>query len=847
MAIESGERNREVMQLIGNWCRHARVEKRGGVGLIEAQTGLPIGHHTMACDHAAARGIGTWDLADAAIDFYDRNCVGCTLRTPVGLPNITKLVGERDATRARRAAEQEASERTQAAQRAARQEERAAIRTRLAPLPAAIIDLVDELDSQRSPETATKLLATAQLASDSFDPPVIEYFFRLLEQRERWFDDTGLKVLQELKVDATRLTRCAMRALRDSWSNHSAFQIVELNAALADSSHVADALPALIEYANPRHYPMQTQWVSRPGPLFALHRTHSEAVEKALDGLLARTEPHFVSVGARGIESLSDLDRGLPSRLARNLIAKLARTRHLLEEEESTDDRHDGVINHLQRALAIAFQYNPDQIDALAMEFMWGLSGEDETRIYRVYELVLRGRRRGSEQIQPDAADQVALRRLLNVATQSTSYDVLQDLQSAFMYVAEELVPLARQELSNILGATLMLSDRIEALGRPQVVESNAVSEIERGSIRDQLTNLQRALLDWAAAAARDDLPSTTAYLEVLGKVRDEHEVLRAELVKRVHTLMSGPAGLNAVLPTLYGALFGPVVRIRAAAAAAIGKLDSRCQDDLPTLVYEALIAQLSDTFMLVHQTALETLAKLDLPEGLTCEAEQAVTRLLGTYWKNRKEDRFLLECICLYADRYMKGQNTTADQVSHILLTMASKIEPDVVAEELRRLRRHFAQRPLFAEIVLRVLEESRAMSYREDELLQVLNDLPAQEVFRQRVRLVSLGCRSRASHNLPRKLLETLTRVGAWQEAVQLTERLNEQIPPTVEIHPRKLAANRYRIAARYEAAIASRQWELLKGLGEEWKDNEAEIKADQIAHERRRRPFPDIPSAH
>lgn len=79
-AIKSGERNREVTELIHNWCTHARVEKFGGIGIIEMQTGLPIGHHSMACDHASAGGMAAYDLANAALDFHDRNCVGCTLR-----------------------------------------------------------------------------------------------------------------------------------------------------------------------------------------------------------------------------------------------------------------------------------------------------------------------------------------------------------------------------------------------------------------------------------------------------------------------------------------------------------------------------------------------------------------------------------------------------------------------------------------------------------------------------------------------------------------------------------------------------------------------------------------------
>lgn len=55
-----GERNKEVAELIHNWCSHARVSNQGGVGLIAQQTGLPIGHFAMECDFAPASGFAGW-------------------------------------------------------------------------------------------------------------------------------------------------------------------------------------------------------------------------------------------------------------------------------------------------------------------------------------------------------------------------------------------------------------------------------------------------------------------------------------------------------------------------------------------------------------------------------------------------------------------------------------------------------------------------------------------------------------------------------------------------------------------------------------------------------------------
>lgn len=49
--------------------------------------------------HEPAGGMQSWDLENSALVFYDENCVNCTHRQPVRLPNLTKLVAEREERR----------------------------------------------------------------------------------------------------------------------------------------------------------------------------------------------------------------------------------------------------------------------------------------------------------------------------------------------------------------------------------------------------------------------------------------------------------------------------------------------------------------------------------------------------------------------------------------------------------------------------------------------------------------------------------------------------------------------------------------------------------------------------
>ena len=145
-AIEAGERTRATMELVRNWCSHARIEKFGGTGMIEEMTGLPIGNHGLKCDHTTAEGMYTWDLRESALDFYDRNCVDCKKRKPVGVPNLSSLVKERDDLRAVDARKASAAEANRVEERAIRQLARSHLRQGIGALSNTIIDHIDEFD-----------------------------------------------------------------------------------------------------------------------------------------------------------------------------------------------------------------------------------------------------------------------------------------------------------------------------------------------------------------------------------------------------------------------------------------------------------------------------------------------------------------------------------------------------------------------------------------------------------------------------------------------------------------------------------------------------------------------------
>ena len=140
-AIEAGQRNLRVTKLLSNWCFHAEFVRSPGIGMIEAETGLPIGHMGVQCKFSKKNSVYCWLLEEAAYDFYQNNCNGCKNRVPVGMPNIMDFVAPREkaAEKRKRVRAQEERERKQ--KQDDRQQERAKLRHELSLEETFVLDL----------------------------------------------------------------------------------------------------------------------------------------------------------------------------------------------------------------------------------------------------------------------------------------------------------------------------------------------------------------------------------------------------------------------------------------------------------------------------------------------------------------------------------------------------------------------------------------------------------------------------------------------------------------------------------------------------------------------------------
>ena len=459
-AIDAGERNHTGFELVRNWCAHVRVEKFGGTGIVEQMTGLPIGNHGLKCDHASPGGIYSWDIRESALDFHDRNCVDCKKRKPVGVPNLLVWVKERDDARGAEAQRADIERARQEEARNARRFVRSSLREDLGPLSGTIIDHIDEFDENRDQEHRDRLCESARLAPEHFVAPVISYIFDLTEQ-EPWFTEAGLTILDHVKADPIRIARLALAAIGNTWPIDTHARVLLDRLAVTDPEKIADALPAVIELASPSDdfFPGPARSVSpKPELLRGFLATHRAAVRKGLTGLFSSRRYHDVELAARGVLALGDSDPSVLSSFHRTMVAKFSRAPLLLDD---FDENHK-AFRYLRDALVAAFTRAPEEIDALVQEYITASDSISRARAYKIYEAACRGHRFGGPPIPPDTlVHRICFQRLLWATTVEVSDDILRSALDVFSGRPYEMIAIARAELDNLLGAVLLLDDRL--------------------------------------------------------------------------------------------------------------------------------------------------------------------------------------------------------------------------------------------------------------------------------------------------------------------------------------------------------------------------------------------------
>jgi hypothetical protein len=841
-AVAVGQRNQKTLELLHNWCGHVKPRRHGGVGMVEVATGLPIGHFFLECPYAPAGGMAAFELSETALDFHDRNCVDCKHRKPMGFPNLSALLAERNQRRVQQQTEQERAQREKEDRFAARDAARQKIRASLDAVSATTLERISELDRQED-GASQRLIETAKLAPETFTSEIIDHLFDLIGSQEYWLVGPCLEAVSNLPVDGARLCNAALTAMRSFGHREIGGSIVEKHCAQADASLIAGALPSIVSLANPPLMRFGSGGAREPvmGPLTALYAQHKDAVRAGLREMLQQKRAHIAQLAALGLAALIPLDTTLASFLVPELVAKLVRSNHLLEgHEEEIDD----ALRDIRDALVLSFTSNPDKVDQLNQDFLIGASDEGAAELYKIYDEVLRDVRFARDRKEPPPITQahdVAFRRLVVAASEAKNHEVERATSGFFHGEPYDLAPLAAKHIDLLLGTAAVMEAKLANLREQPLDKSRPESGMERQNRLQHLANLSDALARWAClSAAKTDLASVKSVLGFLRALPEGSDRLTGSIIGNFHAMMRTPEGLIACLPDFYSAQVGSSQLVRSYAATSFGEMRGAARNNLPSLAFEAFCAQLSDPFLIVYKAAFRALEHFTLPDEFSTRAKNALSSLILYYANERPRDEFLVKAIDLYARRYATEADM-AGAVGTLLVGMLRKGLPYVVAGEMKYGRNVYQRAPGYAGLLIQLFDDHDAVSIYGEELVERIGDLSSESVHEQREALLALGKKMAMQRpRLVAMLVERFTGANLWEDALDLTKAVYQGIEDNIRNTSVRLQMSLWMLACDFEDAIDKNDTERIGRAGKEFREALAAIEEDDAQHKVRRDPL-------
>ena len=784
-ALDQGEKNQRTAQRVQNWCRNARIKSLGGAGMLEKMTGLPIGHMGVECDHASEGGPMCWDLEEAAVDFYLRNCENCDKREPGIGPDIEPLVRNRKEAEATRAQENIERQKLETLGHAELKLKLDSLRTSEGQETNQIVDLIEAVERDEDGNSSDKLVEFARLAPEAFPPAVVEFLKDRFIEGDDKLATPAIRTLLELPIEPEAKLELAVRDASDTGVCESSAKYLENAAAELSPENVNAVLRSLTLRAFPMVGLGYFVFQSDDAPLLALVSHHGEVISKTLKEWLASGEEYLVDNAVRAIFVIAHAHPALVKPFLREVFGKLLRHDVLLPG--FSDEARDS-LSVLMQTTARLFCAFPDAADEI-LEILLRGSGENaRSEGAQLYSRVLY-EWDGDPDFTPGNAQEIAFKRILWMAAEISEGKLNEEAIQFFPSVREQLLPIAAKNVEEMLGVAATFPSKIELFDEESAVEVpktglEGLDAVRRSQQRSLIYSFQENLLAWAfAASARQDRAAVIRILDFYVALPENQVEMRANMVKYFSGLMGKHEYVNLVLSHVYTAMTSPEPLVRGSAATAVGKAPYGLRRDFPELLFEVYIVLLSDPDVYVHQSAVHALNIHDFPENLKPRLAHRLVSLIRDYVHQGNEDSFVVQCLKHYALGCLTDTQLSGSE-GHFVVGIISQLEERYACEAVTVLGYSLKDLPDFVKLCAKILQGKKIYkSNRKERMFRLLDGIP-RERLREASDEFADTARSFADTEPHRAgpIIELLAKAGCWAEATCVCEHILTTIPDTL-----------------------------------------------------------------
>lgn len=726
-AIEAGQRNLRVTKLLSNWCFHAEFVRSPGIGMIEAETGLPIGHMGVQCKFSKKNSMYCWLLEEAAYDFYQNNCNGCKNRVPVGMPNIMDFVAPREkaAEKRKRVRAQEERERKQ--KQDDRQQERAKLRHELSLEETFVLDLLDELDREDIASDDPRLEQLANLAPETFTTKIIQHLLPAVLHEYLPYSIPAAKALLRASLEPEGKLSVAVFLVSSYEKSSTAIEVVLSNAEKLTQGDLKEVLHRFTSMAlgppPEMHIGGSKPIMLDSEPIHSLFQKRRAEICAEVDALLSDANPEKVRAAVEIILA-TDSDE-LLSRHTRSIFAKLLRRRTLLPGER----RDSSVLYYLREASTKCLERFPEETDKIIQSFIADNDDTGRKEANRTFRSVLNQNFR--EKAQIGTAQKIAFRRLLWAAVESPE-DSIDDAGQFFRRSWDEFAQLAVEYFYDLIGAAATLSKKYEQIDAEPILEltDDVLAQMEKSNKRTAIGSLQEALIEWAVIGARSKgREGIEEFLDLYRRLPEDQTQMRGNMIVHVSKLLTGVESLTLVLSDWYSALMDESTVVRASAVQAWKYVPYDLVKNFPDLFFEAFSVLLTDPYIIVHQSVVHSLRRRSFPKEKRSLINHGLCSLIVYYSQESKQKDFVVDCVDAFAFSCLSPEERKGklgQQLSGILLSLEGR----ALYRAVDRLHCGFKDVPGFTKVALKSIQNDYTRSISIDDCATAILRAPRNEL---------------------------------------------------------------------------------------------------------------------
>lgn len=726
-AVDAGQRNLRATKLLSNWCFHAEFVRSPGRGMIEAETGLPIGHMGVQCKFSKKNSMYCWLLEEAAYDFYQNNCKGCAERVPVGIPNILDFVGPREQAAEKRKSAREGEERERKQKKIDRQQERTKLRYELSLEETFVFDLLDELDQENIASDDPRLEQLANLAPETFTRRVIEHLLPAVLHEYLPYSIPAAKALLKAPLEPEEKLSVAVRLVSSYEKSAAAVEVVLSDEERLSQGDLTSVLRPFVSLAlGPPpglHFGGDEPISLDAAPIHALFEKRRAEICAVVDELLSDSNPNKIGAAVEIILA-TDSDE-LLLRHASSIFAKLMRRRTLLPGEP----RESSVLYYLREASSKCFGRFPEETDKIIQSFLADNNDTGRKEAHRTYDSVLRHRYR--EKVQIGTAQRIAFRRLLWAAVERPE-NSMDDAGQFFRHSWDELAQLAVEHFDDLIGAAAILSEKFEQVDAKSSLElsDDVLAQIDRSNKRTAIYSLQGALIEWAAVGAKaKGREGIEEFLSLYRRLPEDQTQLRRNMIVHVSKLLTGVESLTLVLSDWYRALMDESTVVRASAVQAWEDVPYDLVKNFPDLFFEAFSILLTDPYVIVHKSIVHSLRRRSFPEEKRRLIKHKLWNLIVCYSQESKQEDFVVDCIDTFAFLCLSHEERKGKLGQHISSILLS-LEGSALYRAVDRLHYGFEAVPGFVKVALKSIQEDYTRSISIDDCASAILRAPHNEL---------------------------------------------------------------------------------------------------------------------